>query len=383
MIYRDFQDMKLPLLGFGAMRLPLLADGSEKVDEAQVRRMTAYALSHGVRYFDTAYFYHKGESERIMGRVLSDYPRDSFLLATKFPGHMLSERRDPAAIFEEQLKKCDVSYFDFYLLHNVSESSVGIYTDPGLGILPYLLQQRRNGRIRHLGFSSHGQMDNLRAFVERYGSEMEFCQIQLNYLDWTFQDAKAKYAFLTERGIPVWVMEPVRGGRLARLEAADEARLRALRPGESPSAWAFRFVQDLPNVAMVLSGMSSMDQLTENVETFGQPKPLTPPEREALLDIAERMKRFVPCTACRYCCDGCPAGLDIPMLLAAYNEFRLTSAPAERMAALEEGSRPSACLSCGKCVRACPQGIDVPAHLATFARGLEALPRWAKLCRKG
>ena len=136
-------------------------------------------------------------------------------------------------------------------------------------------------------------------------------------------------------------------------------------------------------MAMVLSGMSSMDQLTENVETFGQPKPLTPPEREALLDIAERMKRFVPCTACRYCCDGCPAGLDIPMLLAAYNEFRLTSAPAERMAALEEGSRPSACLSCGKCVRACPQGIDVPAHLATFARGLEALPRWAKLCRKG
>lgn len=383
MIYRDFQDMKLPLLGFGAMRLPLLADGSEKVDEAQVRRMTAYALSHGVRYFDTAYFYHKGESERIMGRVLSEYPRDSFLLATKFPGHMLSERRDPAAIFEEQLEKCGVSYFDFYLLHNVSESSVGIYTDPDLGILPYLLQQRRNGRIRHLGFSSHGQMDNLRAFVERCGSEMEFCQIQLNYLDWTFQDAKAKYAFLTERGIPVWVMEPVRGGRLARLEAADEARLRALRPGESPSAWAFRFVQDLPNVAMVLSGMSSMDQLTENVETFGQPKPLTPPEREALLDIAERMKRFVPCTACRYCCDGCPAGLDIPMLLAAYNEFRLTSAPAERMAALEEGSRPSACLSCGKCVRACPQGIDVPAHLATFARGLEALPRWAKLCRKG
>ena len=126
MIYRDFQDMKLPLLGFGAMRLPLLADGAEKVDEAQVRRMTAYALSHGVRYFDTAYFYHKGESERIMGRVLSDYPRDSFLLATKFPGHILSERRDPAAIFEEQLKKCDVSYFDFYLLHNVSESSVGI-----------------------------------------------------------------------------------------------------------------------------------------------------------------------------------------------------------------------------------------------------------------
>lgn len=210
MIYRDFQDVKLPLLGFGAMRLPLLADGSEKVDEAQVRRMTAYALSHGVRYFDTAYFYHKGESERIMGRVLSDYPRDSFLLATKFPGHMLSERRDPAAIFEEQLEKCGVSYFDFYLLHNVSESSVGIYTDPDLGILPYLLQQRRNGRIRHLGFSSHGQMDNLRAFVERYGSEMEFCQIQLNYLDWTFQDAKAKYAFLTERGIPVWVMEPVR-----------------------------------------------------------------------------------------------------------------------------------------------------------------------------
>ena len=162
-------------------------------------------------------------------------------------------------------------------------------------------------------------------------------------------------------------MEPVRGGRLARLDAAEEEALRALNPDLSPSAWAFRFVKDLPNVHMVLSGMSNMEQLRENIETFSHPQPLTPAEREALLSLAERMKNTVPCTACRYCVDGCPAGLDIPMLLAAYNAFRLSASEAGRVEALPAEKRPSACVACGQCVKACPQGIDVPAHLKQFA----------------
>ncbi|MBS5574503.1 MAG: aldo/keto reductase [Clostridiales bacterium] len=352
------------------MRLPLLADGSGRVDEARTRDMVAYAMQHGLNYFDTAYPYHGGESERIMGRILADYPRESYLLATKFPSHVAAAGRTPASIFEEQLEKCGVSYFDFYLLHNVCETTTPAFCDPKLGIVDYLLEQRRLGRIRYLGFSSHGQMDNLRAFLDLYGKEMAFCQIQLNYLDWTFQKAKEKYELLTSLGIPVWVMEPVRGGRLARLDESEAAALRALNPDLSPSAWALRFVKDLPNVHMVLSGMSNMEQLRENIETFSHPQPLTPAEREALLSLAERMKNTVPCTACRYCVDGCPAGLDIPMLLAAYNAFRLSASEAGRVEALPAERQPSACVACGQCVKACPQGIDVPAHLKAFAAEL-------------
>ena len=375
MMTRKFHDLTLPLLGLGAMRLPLLSDGSGRVDEAETRKMVAYAMQNGLNYFDTAYPYHGGESERIMGRILADYPRESYLLATKFPSHVAAAGRSPASIFEEQLEKCGVSYFDFYLLHNVCEATTPTFLDPELGIVDYLLKQRRLGRIRHLGFSSHGKMDNLREFLDRCGGEMAFCQIQLNYLDWTFQNAREKYELLTSRGIPVWVMEPVRGGRLARLEAAEAAALRALNPEISPAAWALRFVKDLPNVRMVLSGMSDMAQLRENIETFSRPDPLTSAEREALLALAERMKNAVPCTACRYCVDGCPADLDIPMLLSAYNAFRLSASEAERVEALPAEKRPSACVACGQCVRACPQGIDVPAHLKAFAAGLERRSR--------
>ena len=227
MIYRTFKDKQLSLLGFGTMRLPTGSDGS--IDEAQVREMTRYAVSHGVNYFDTAYPYHGGESERVIGRVLREYPRDSYCLATKYPGHqIINGGYDPAEIFEEQLKKCGVEYFDFYLLHNVYEKSMEVYLDPQRGILEYFKEQKRLGRIRHLGFSSHAEPPALKAFLDACGEDMEFCQIQLNYLDWTLQDAKGKYELLTQRGIPVWVMEPVRGGKLAKLSDANEAKLQAL-----------------------------------------------------------------------------------------------------------------------------------------------------------
>ena len=383
MIDSEFQDKRLGLLGFGTMRLPTHADGS--IDEAQVAEMAAYALEHGVNYFDTAYPYHGGESERVIGRVLSKYPRDSWYLATKYPGHQISSTGyDPAEIFEEQLQKCSVEYFDFYLLHNVYEKSMEVYLDPQWGIVDYFKEQKRLGRIKHLGFSCHAETKGLKAFLDACGEDMEFCQIQLNYLDWTLQDAKGKYDFLTERGIPVWVMEPVRGGRLASLSDAEEAKLKALRPEDSVASWGFRFLQALPNVKMVLSGMSSMAQMVDNVKTFSEDKPLTAEETALLLDIAEGMKDSIPCTACRYCCDGCPAGLDIPGLISTYNELRFSPAVnvAMRIEFMPEDKKPTACIGCGQCARMCPQNIDVPGALKDFAEKLSKLPSWAEICRQ-
>ena len=280
------------MLGFGTMRLPQLPDG--RVDEAASQALVDRAMANGINYFDTAYPYHNFEGERILGRLLRGYDRGSYYLATKFPGHQICSSYDPADIFEAQLKNCGVEHFDFYLLHNVYEKSMDTYLDPRWGILDYLKEQKRLGRIRHLGFSSHGRLENLRTFLGRCGADMEFCQIQLNYLDWTLQQGKEKYELLTRRQIPVWVMEPIRGGKLANLPEQEAASLRVLRPLESVPAWSFRFLQDLPNVAVVLSGMSAQDQLDDNIRTFRAPAPLTEEERRALLAAAEQMKDSVP-----------------------------------------------------------------------------------------
>ncbi len=382
MIYNDFQNLKLSRLGFGAMRLPLLPDGS--IDEEQVFEMVRYAAAHGVNYYDTAYPYHQGRSEIVIGKALKQLPRESFYLATKYPGHQISASYNPAEIFEEQLEKCGVDYFDFYLLHNVYENSVPVYTDPKWGIIDYFVEQKKNGRIRHLGFSCHAQMDVLREFLDRYGDVLEFCQIQMNYMDWTLQDAKTKYEFLTERGIPVWVMEPVRGGKLACLNEEAEEKLHAMRPQESTAAWAFRFLQGLSNVKVILSGMSNMEQMIDNVHTFESACPLSAEETDALLEIAESLKNSVPCTACRYCCDGCPKHLDIPRLLALYNDLRFSPNFNVGMVidGLAEESRPSACVACGKCAKTCPQKIDVPAAMKDFSEMLEKIPHWADMCRQ-
>ncbi len=382
MMTNDFQGISLSRLGFGAMRLPLLPDGSA-VDEAQVDAMVDYAIAHGVNYFDTAYPYHGGKSEGIIGRSLARYPRESWYLADKYPGHQIADTYDPAAIFEEQLERCGVDRFDFYLLHNVYENSIQVYMDPQWGILDYFLEQKRLGRIRHLGFSAHGGLDILKQFLDYCGDKMEFCQLQLNYLDWTLQNAKEKYGLLSQWNIPVWVMEPVRGGRLAKLADGGLARLRALRPEEDAAAWAFRFVQGLPNVKVILSGMSSLEQMKQNVDTFTNDRPLTAAQLDALLELAEGMKSSVPCTACRYCCDGCPMGLDIPAMLAAYNEisFAPEGNVGMRFDALPEDKKPAACIACGKCSRTCPQGIDVPAAIKALADSIAKVPSWADICK--
>ena len=375
MIYREFQGLKLSALGMGAMRLPVMDGDDSRIDEQAAKAMVDYAMSQGVNYYDTAWGYHGGQSELVMGRSLKKYPRDSFYLATKFPGYDLSNMDKAEEIFEKQLEKCGVEYFDFYLFHNVCEMNIDAYLDPKYGIYEYLMRQKENGRIRHLGFSAHGSYDVMRRFLEAYGRDMEFCQIQLNYLDWKFQDAENKVKLLDEYHIPVWVMEPLRGGKLASLAEEDEAKLTALRPEEKIPAWAFRFLQSLPEVTVTLSGMSNMEQLQENIRTFGEERPLNEEERQTLLDIADGMvkKIAVPCTACHYCVSHCPQGLDIPHLLSLYNEHSFTGggfiAPMA-LSAISKDKWPSACIGCRSCEAVCPQQIKISEVMADFAAKL-------------
>ncbi len=374
MVYKDFQDIKLSALGMGAMRLPVVDGDDAKIDEAAAEAMVDYAMEHGVNYYDTAWGYHDGNSELVMGRALHKYPREQFYLATKFPGYDLSNMPKVKEIFEKQLEKCQVEYFDFYLFHNVCEMNIDAYLDEKYGIFDYLMEQKKNGRIRHLGFSAHGSYDVMKRFLDSYGEHMEFCQIQLNYVDWSFQNAKEKVELLKEYNIPVWVMEPLRGGKLATLPERETKALKSMRPDEEIPAWAFRFLQSIPEVTMILSGMSNAEQMKANIETFETDRPLTDTEMKNLLAIADGMLNgTLPCTACHYCTSHCPKGLDIPMLLNLYNEHSFTGggfiAPMA-LSAVPQDKWPSACIGCRSCEKVCPQQIKISEAMADFTRRL-------------
>ena len=379
MQYKDFQGMQLSQLGFGAMRLPVIDGDDAKIDVEQTFCMVDTAMEQGINYFDTAWGYHGEHSEEIMGEALRRHPRDRYYIATKFPGYDLGNMPKVKEIFARQLEKTGMEYFDFYMLHNVCELNVEQYLDPKFGIMDYLRKQKEEGKIRHLGFSSHGELPVLKKFLEVYGSEMEFCQLQLNYLDWEFQHGKEKVELLKEYGIPVWVMEPLRGGKLAKLSESQEKALKAFRPEETVPAWAFRFLQSQPEVTVILSGMSDEAQLAANLKTFEEDRPLNEEEMKALMQIAAEMEaeKSVPCTACHYCVDHCPAGLDIPRLLALYNEHTLTTkaglfgfiAPMA-MGAIPADKQPSACLHCGSCEQVCPQQIKVSEIMEDFVKVL-------------
>ena len=373
MIYRDFQGIKLSALGFGAMRLPVLDGDDSRIDEPAALRMVDTAMQNGINYYDTAWGYHDGNSELVMGRALARYPRDSFYLATKFPGYDSSNWGKVEEIFNSQLEKLGVDHFDFYLFHNVCEMNIDAYLDDArYGIYSYLIAQKRNGRIKHLGFSSHGAPEVIERFLNAYGKDMEFCQLQLNYLDWTFQRGREKVELLNKWNIPVWVMEPLRGGKLASLAQEYESALKALRPDEEIPACAFRFLQSIPSVTVILSGMSNEAQLKKNLATFETDKKLTGPELSALQSVASRMLSVgtVPCTACHYCVSHCPQQLNIPELLALYNEHIYTGggfiAPMA-LSALPEDKRPQACLQCRSCEQVCPQQIKISEVLADFS----------------
>lgn len=355
MVYKQFQDVKLSRLGMGNMRLPV-RDG--KIDREKAQEIIDYAMGQGINYYDTAYRYHSGESEEFLGEALSKYPRDSYYLATKF---YVVANPNIEQTFEEQLRKLRTDHIDFYLIHCVNEETIDAYMDESRHYMDYLLEQKAKGRIRHLGFSSHGKPEALEKFLN-WSDAFEFVQIQLNYLDWTLQDAKRQYEIITEHGLPVWVMEPVRGGRLVSLGEKYDAMLRQARPDWSIPAWAFRWLMGLPNVTMILSGMTTMEQLRDNLATFQTEERLSPEQNMLLMNVAAgyQSSLAVPCTACRYCCENCPVQLDIPRWMNLYNELSLTHDKAAWEKARQEAVDPAACIGCGQCTAHCPQNIDVP-----------------------
>lgn len=372
MIYRDFQDIKLSGIALGMMRLPVVNGDDGMIDKEAAGEMIDYAYKNGINYFDTAWGYHNGNSELVAGEYLSKYPRDSYYLATKFPGYDNSNMGKVEEIFEEQLKKCKTEYFDFYLFHNVYEGNIDDYLNPEFGILNYLLEQKKNGRIRHLGFSAHGSMEVMKRFLDAYGSEMEFGQLQLNYMDWHFQQAKEKAELLRNAGIPIWVMEPMRGGKLAKAPAETEAELLKMRPEESVPAWAYRFLQSVEGVTVVLSGSSSMEQLKENISIWQEDKPLNKEEFDRLTELADTQtkKAGIPCTACHYCTNHCPKELPIPELIALYNEHKITGggfiAPMA-VGSMPEKHRPANCIACQSCEQVCPQQIKISEIMSEFS----------------
>lgn len=373
MIYNNFQGISLSALGMGNMRLPVLEGNDSMIDTETAREMIAYCMESGINYYDTAYGYHGGQSELVVGEILKDYDRDSFYLASKFPGYDLQNMPKVREIFEEQLEKCQVEYFDFYLFHNVCEMNIDAYLDPQYGIFDYLMEQKKNGRIRHLGFSAHGSNACISRFLEAYGKDMEFGQIELNYFDYKFQDAKGKAELLEKWNIPIWVMEPVRGGQLASLSEEATAKLKAARPDEEVPAWAFRFLQSLPGVTVTLSGMSDLQQVKDNIATYESEKPLNEQEMELILGIADDMirKTTVPCTGCHYCTSHCPKHLDIPFLLKSYNEAVVagsgTFIASMALASVDPDKQPDSCIGCRSCEKVCPQTIHISEELKKFA----------------
>jgi len=384
MIYREFKNLKLSTLGYGGMRLPTnKKDG--KIDRKKAAELIDYAYSNGVNFFDTAFFYHGGESEVVLCEELKKYPRDTWFLADKFPGNFISMEdgkmlfdaewagmekmtfNNPAEVFEYQLNNCGVEYFDFYMLHNIAESTYDIYTDDKVGIIKYLCEEKKAGRIKHLGFSTHGRYETIEKILDRYDC-FEFALMQLNYLDWSLQEADKKYDVFTKRNIPVFVMEPVRGGLLAAPGEEAERVQKAVEPEKTPASWAFRFLQSLPNVYITVSGMSTMEQLKENVELFGKHDPLDDSEKALLQQIVDGMATFVPCTACRYCIGVCPQKLDIPMLIATYNEanHEMSWYVEDVLDSLEDSKKPQACTGCGACNPLCPQNIDIADTMKSF-----------------
>ena len=371
MLYNSFKDKSLSALGMGCMRLPTLENG--EIDRDQTAEIIDYALKNGINYFDTAWGYHNGHSETVIGELLSKYPRDSYYIATKFPGYDISNMDKVREIFPRQLEKTGMEYFDFYLIHDVCEINIDHYLNGEYGIMPYLLEQKKAGKIRHLGFSAHGDIPVMKRFLEAYGEHMEFCQIQLNWLDYEFQNARGKLELLKEYDLPVWVMEPLRGGKLASLSPENEGLLKTLRPDESVVGWGFRWLQSLPHICVTLSGMSSLEQIKENINIFSESKPTSLKESETLYSIAQKLTHSVPCTACRYCTEKCPKDLDIPLLIELYNEHRFTGggflAPM-RLSTLPRNKRPNACIGCRSCERVCPQKIKISEVFSDFRERL-------------
>ena len=363
MHYTKFKDKSLSLLGMGAMRLPQVGEGWGKpVDYDKAVEIIDYCISQGVNYFDTAYVYHGGDSEKFLGKALSRYPRDSFFLADKYN---LLAQPDYKIQFEEQLERLQTDYIDFYLCHGISDNHIAGYL--GNGGVEYFIELKEKGRIKNLGFSFHGKPDVLREAL-KYTS-WDFVMIQLNYYDWFHGPAKEQYEILKENKIPVMAMEPAHGGLLANLNDQGRDILKAAEPDRSLASWAFRFLLGLPEISVILSGMSNMEQARDNIATINERKPLSEQEKDLILQASTAFFKTIgaTCTFCRYC-DGCPLELDIPEILRIYNDYRVGGDwRLKRLDPVPKEKRPGACKKCGVCVKQCPQNLDIPKFMEEMA----------------
>lgn len=370
MEYRKLKgtDEKISLLGLGCMRLPTI-EGSDKIDEAEAQKIVDYAYEHGVNYFDTAFMYHGGNSEEFIGRALKKYPRKSYNLTTKMPGWEIKEPSDVERIFNLQLSRCNTDYFDFYLCHSIQKENFKFYEENH--VFEFLTELKKQGKVRHIGFSFHDTPDFLEEVINKY--PWEFVQIQLNYLDWEKQDAKRQYEIIKKHGIQCIIMEPVRGGALAYLNEEANQTLTDARPDKSIASWAIRYAASLDNVLTVLSGMSNMTQVADNTATISEFEPLTCKERAVLekaLDIYTK-EDTIPCTGCRYCMD-CPFGVDIPGVFAAFNNYvidkRKTDFISKYSAYENSSSAAQYCKSCSKCEKICPQNIKISSQMKKISQ---------------
>ena len=359
-------DLTVPLLGYGMMRLP---QKNGKIDREEAQKLVDTAMAAGLNYFDTAQPYHNGESQQFLGEAMKKYDRKSYMIATKLPLWSLRSLAEAETTFKGQLEACKTDYFDFYLMHAFNANSFRTFEN--LKLYDYFKKQKEEGKIKLLGFSFHDSPEVLETIVNAH--EWDFCQIQLNFVDWDAQNAKRMYEFLTWKDIPVIIMEPLQGGKLATLTPAAVEVLRKADPKASAAKWAFRYAASLPNVLTVLSGMTTMEVLKENIETFTDFKPLTDAERKVLDEARDVYlgvsKSRVPCTTCRYCVNECPVKIEIPAVFTAWNDFcEKKDEAAFKEAYNKLAVKASACIGCRRCVRRCPQQIDIPTELRKIAQ---------------
>ena len=372
MIYRKMDKLGVSpsLLGFGCMRLPLNADRT--VDEAETARMFDQAYLAGVTYYDTAYGYLDGKSESIVGRMLKRYHRNTFYLATKLPMYMIRSLEQAKAIFQEQLDRLQMSSVDFYMLHALNRDTFDLAVE--LGIVEYCEKLKREGKIRFLGFSFHDEYEVFERIL--CYRDWDFCQIQYNYRDTRLQAGTRGYELATQKGVPVIVMEPVKGGVLSGLKATASEPFRKVTPGASDASFALRWVADHDNVKVILSGMSSPAQMEDNLKTFAQPNPLTAEEREAIIEVDQRLDRLVKigCTACRYCMP-CPAGVNIPGNFEVWNRFGMYGATSDLRfhwaKSISDETRANRCVACRQCEAKCPQHLSIVDALKTLQAELD------------
>lgn len=355
---------EISLFGMGGMRLPTDPETGEII-EKEAEKILDYAYNHGVNYFDTAYFYHGGKSEVVLGNVLRKYDRNSYIVTDKIPIWQAETPEDVEKIFETQLKRTGLDYFDFYFCHALDRENFDKILE--FNVLDFLTKKKNEGKILHVGFSFHGTPDVLEEILNAY--PWELCQLQLNYFDWDFQDAKTQYEICKKHDIQVAVMEPVRGGMLADLGSEANEILKSCSPERSVPSWAIRYAMEKENVLTVLSGMSAISQVEDNIKTASGEISLSAKENEALKIALEKFKesKQIPCTACNYC-EGCPVNINIREMFNLVNSFAFSATKSglkKKYAEVEH--KADLCISCGKCKSHCPQSIDIPSEMKKIA----------------